>query len=653
MSITVSGADATYTDITYGGNTGTLYEFINPAIPGSFTVTGTLSSAYATAWLIGGGGGGGGGSVDPGSKGGGGGGGDVITSFDLGASELFTSGTYGINVGNGGYGGDADTEQGNNGISGTDSSITTSGSSIVIQAYGGGYGSGGDSSNSGAMSGSGANGGSYPGGGGGAGVTNSLTTGNYGGGGGGGGGNTNNAGSGGSANASGTNNGSTVSGVLIDDFTGASLPATFLYTFGDGGGVYGGAQGGGYGAGGNGGASGGNANSGVSGAVYIFVVDPPSNDLEFGVVSNITSSGFTVEFFGGDGTGVTYTANASKDLVNYDAPFDSGTVDPITKIITFTGLESSTSYGIVLTASNGGGEVVISADLDANGDPFTTSAGGVPSTPSVLTLVSKTSTSITVSGDITGVDGSPFTGAEFYSQTGEGYDILNTNISSETGGILTIEYTGLSPSTTYNLKWLLKNSSGSGSASDPLTVTTLSGGNPPCFLRGSKILCLKENKEQYVAVEDMRVGMEVKTLKGTYVKVHTIGNKMFNNPDNADRGPNRLFRLTPSNYPELTEDLIITGCHSRLVEKLEPQQKARHLQLMKNLYMTTDMFRLMAFIDEKAEPYQNPGKHEIWHFALENEVEVCNYGVYANGGLLVETASIKNMRERSGLALIE
>jgi hypothetical protein len=553
MSITVSGADATYTDITYGGNTGTLYEFINPAIPGSFTVTGTLSSAYATAWLIGGGGGGGGGSVDPGSKGGGGGGGDVITSFDLGASELFTSGTYGINVGNGGYGGDADTEQGNNGISGTDSSITTSGSSIVIQAYGGGYGSGGDSSNSGAMSGSGANGGSYPGGGGGAGVTNSLTTGNYGGGGGGGGGNTNNAGSGGSANASGTNNGSTVSGVLIDDFTGASLPATFLYTFGDGGGVYGGAQGGGYGAGGNGGASGGNANSGVSGAVYIFVVDPPSNDLEFGVVSNITSSGFTVEFFGGDGAGVTYTANASKDLVNYDAPFDSGTVDPITKIITFTGLESSTSYGIVLTASNGGGEVVISADLDANGDPFTTSAGG----------------------------------------------------------------------------------------------------NPPCFLRGSKILCLKENKEQYVAVEDMRVGMEVKTLKGTYVKVHTIGNTMFNNPNNADRGPNRLFRLTPSNYPELTEDLIITGCHSRLVEKLEPQQKARHLQLMKNLYMTTDMFRLMAFIDEKAEPYQNPGKHEIWHFALENEVEVCNYGVYANGGLLVETASIKNMRERSGLALIE
>ena len=151
----------------------------------------------------------------------------------------------------------------------------------------------------------------------------------------------------------------------------------------------------------------------------------------------------------------------------------------------------------------------------------------------------------------------------------------------------------------------------------------------------------------------MKVGTLVKTLKGTYMKVHTIGKTKFNNPDNADRGPNRLFKLSPKNYPELNEDLIITGCHSRLVDKLEPSQKARHLQLMKTLYMTTDKFRLMAFIDEKAEPYQNPGTHEIWHFALENEIDVCNYGVYANGGLLVETASIKNMRERSGLVLIE
>jgi len=59
----------------------------------------------------------------------------------------------------------------------------------------------------------------------------------------------------------------------------------------------------------------------------------------------------------------------------------------------------------------------------------------------------------------------------------------------------------------------------------------------------------------------------------------------------------------------------------------------------------------MAFIDEKAEPYRDPGVHEIWHFALDNENEVCNYGVYANG-LLVETASIKSMRKIAGINLL-
>jgi hypothetical protein len=156
-----------------------------------------------------------------------------------------------------------------------------------------------------------------------------------------------------------------------------------------------------------------------------------------------------------------------------------------------------------------------------------------------------------------------------------------------------------------------------------------------------------------MAIETIKAGTPVKILNGTYVKFHNIVKMTFNNPDNADRGPNRLFKLTPKNYPALTEDLIITGCHSILVDKLEPKQKARHLQLMKTLYMTTGKFRLMAFIDEKAEPYENPGNHEIWHFALENEEVLCNYGVYANGGLLVESASIKNMTDRAGLVRIE
>jgi len=282
---------------------------------------------------------------------------------------------------------------------------------------------------------------------------------------------------------------------------------------------------------------------------------------------------------------------------------------------------------------------------------------GVPFQPPQLTLFGpSTYSTITVRGSSTGVNnsGSEITSANFYLAVGNGYgsppvyDASGTT-TSDSSGNFTHTYVLLSASTQYALSWSLVNTAGEGPISQTITATTPA----ICFLRGSKILCINGQKEEYMPIEDMRVGTPVKTLSGAFVKVHTIGKMNFKNPDNADRGPNRLFKLSPKNYPQLTEDLIITGCHSILVDKLEPKQKARHLQLMKNLYMTTGKFRLMAFIDEKAEPYRNPGDHEIWHFALENTEEVCNYGVYANGGLLVESASIKIMRERCGIALIE
>ena len=319
----------------------------------------------------------------------------------------------------------------------------------------------------------------------------------------------------------------------------------------------------------------------------------------------------------------------------------------------FSGLTAITNYWVRWLVENDIGAGLTSFTIPLLTYPVT----GSPSKPPVLTKVTQTTTTITVTADSSEVTGGTFSGAVFYLNLSNSVsDTEATGIPDENAGVYTFTYTGLTPGTVYYLKWSLSNELGEGFRSDAINVQTdnETGSNPPCFLRGSRILCLnQELKEEYMAIENMRVGTKVKILNGTYVKVHTIGKKTFINPDNADRGPNRLFKLTPKNYPQLTQDLIITGCHSILVDKLLPQQKARHLQLMKTLYMTTGKFRLMSFIDEKAEPYLNPGEHEIWHFALENEEVVCNYGVYANGGLLVETASIKNMTERSGLVPIE
>ena len=60
----------------------------------------------------------------------------------------------------------------------------------------------------------------------------------------------------------------------------------------------------------------------------------------------------------------------------------------------------------------------------------------------------------------------------------------------------------------------------------------------------------------------------------------------------------------------------------------------------------------MACIDERAEPWCSEGTYTIWHVALENDDIKMNYGVYANGGLLVETCSINYMRTKANMQLI-
>lgn len=44
-----------------------------------------------------------------------------------------------------------------------------------------------------------------------------------------------------------------------------------------------------------------------------------------------------------------------------------------------------------------------------------------------------------------------------------------------------------------------------------------------CYVKGTKILCLIDNQEEYIAVEDMRKGTLVKTFQDSYKPVELIG----------------------------------------------------------------------------------------------------------------------------------
>jgi hypothetical protein len=183
-------------------------------------------------------------------------------------------------------------------------------------------------------------------------------------------------------------------------------------------------------------------------------------------------------------------------------------------------------------------------------------------------------------------------------------------------------------------------------------VLTVFVSGPSCFLEGSKILCLLDNQEKYVPIEKIRKGTLVKTLSSGYKPVDMIGHaKIYNSGDSA-RLKNRLFRCSTKNYPELTEDLIITGCHSILVYDITEEQRAKSIEYNNDIYITENRYRLIACLDDRADPYEMEGEHPIWHLALENDDIYMNYGIFANG-LLVETASKRMMKEYSGMELLE
>ena len=172
----------------------------------------------------------------------------------------------------------------------------------------------------------------------------------------------------------------------------------------------------------------------------------------------------------------------------------------------------------------------------------------------------------------------------------------------------------------------------------------------PCFLEGSLILCQVEGVDTYVPVEKLTKGTLVKTSLNGYKPVVLIGQASIYNPGTDERIENRLYKCSPSKYPELTQDLFLTGCHSILVSSLTDKEREETINHLGRIFVTDKKYRLIACVDERAEPWNSEGTYRIWHFALDDEDERINFGVYANG-LLVETCCIKTLNMKSNMTL--
>jgi hypothetical protein len=182
-------------------------------------------------------------------------------------------------------------------------------------------------------------------------------------------------------------------------------------------------------------------------------------------------------------------------------------------------------------------------------------------------------------------------------------------------------------------------------SSEPFTFTY----DTTCFKEGSKILTDKG----YILIQDLRKGDLVKTIFSGFKKIEHIGHsKMYHNVNDI-RSTDKLYRCSTSEYPELTEDLIITGGHSILINDFKDHEQMEKTQdILKIICVTERHYRLPACVDDRTKIFEEQGVHTIWHFSLENTDYLKNYGVYANG-LLVESTSNRMMVEKSGLTLLE
>ena len=222
---------------------------------------------------------------------------------------------------------------------------------------------------------------------------------------------------------------------------------------------------------------------------------------------------------------------------------------------------------------------------------------------------------------------------------------IDTKFSSTGNGSI---YSG-NPGMTLSAYSVFANSSqiiigGIDSSSKSYSLTRYLGPYP-CFKSGTKILTTRG----YIEIDQLKKGDLVKTRLNGYVPIHIIGSrKIAHTADNSSRSPTQLYMYSTRKIPELFADLVVTGCHSVLVDEYSnAAEKQRAIDVNGDTYITEDQYRLPACADNRASVYKTAGNYTIYHFALENEDTNVNYGVYANG-LLVESCSIYDIQTRLG-----
>jgi hypothetical protein len=163
-----------------------------------------------------------------------------------------------------------------------------------------------------------------------------------------------------------------------------------------------------------------------------------------------------------------------------------------------------------------------------------------------------------------------------------------------------------------------------------------------CFAEGTKILCLENNEEKWVNVEDLKLNTMVKTYLHGYKAIKCMGeSKIMNHPSDKSF---RMYKMSKEEHSELMEDLILTADHSILVDTPTIAEKRAMKKL--GFHETIDDKELvLASESSKFKKIMEMREYNVYNFALESETGEQRYGVYANG-ILCETPSMNSIKKK-------
>ena len=146
----------------------------------------------------------------------------------------------------------------------------------------------------------------------------------------------------------------------------------------------------------------------------------------------------------------------------------------------------------------------------------------------------------------------------------------------------------------------------------------------PCYNEGTTILCLIDNVEKYVKIENLKVGDLVKTYKNGYNEIELIGKKTFRN--NINKNTQCMFNI---------DNLCVSGGHYILVDE-KPDINKNPIFYNLNLKIK-DKYCLLACDYEKAIKVMTDDIYTIYHLVLKGDD--LQYGIYVNDGFLSESTS--------------